>query len=94
MPGSGRTRPVSAPKRSFSRQTKIRTERNRQRKTTIKKLRKETLAAVGAGDAKSAQQSLSKFSSAVDKAAKKGLIHKNKAANLKRKASRAIAAIG
>ncbi len=76
------------------RQTKVRTERNRQRKTTIKKLRKETLGAVASGDAKSAQDGLSKFSSAVDKAAKKGLIHKNKAANLKRKASKAIASIG
>jgi len=76
------------------RQTKTRTERNRERKTTIKKLRKETLAAVESGDASAAQAGLSKFSSAVDKAAKKGLIHKNKAANLKRKASKAIAAIG
>jgi small subunit ribosomal protein S20 len=76
------------------RQTKTRTERNRQRKTTIKKLRKETAAAVDAGDSSAAKASLSKFSSAVDKAAKKGLIHKNKAANLKRKASKAIAAIG
>lgn len=76
------------------RQTKVRTERNRQRKTTIKKLRKETLGAVTAGDAKAAAEGLSKFTSAVDKAAKKGLIHKNKAANLKSKAAKAIATIG
>ncbi len=75
------------------RQTKVRTERNRTRKTTIKTLRKKTLAAVAAADVKTAGQSLSEFSSAVDKAAKKGLIHKNKAANLKSKAAKAIASI-
>lgn len=76
------------------RQTKTRTERNRQRKTTIKKLRKETIAAVESGDAKAAAEGLSKYSSAVDKAAKKGLIHKNKAANLKSRAAKAIATAG
>lgn len=76
------------------RQTKTRTERNRQRKDTIKKLRKETLAAVESGDSKVAAEGLSKYSSAVDKAAKKGLIHKNKAANLKSKAAKAIASVG
>ncbi len=76
------------------RQTKTRTARNRTRKMTIKTLRKETLAAVEAGDAKAAGESLAKYSSAVDKAAKKGLIHSNKADNLKSKAAKAIAAIG
>ncbi|MEM9236472.1 MAG: 30S ribosomal protein S20 [Verrucomicrobiota bacterium] len=73
------------------RQTKVRTERNRQRKATIKSLRKETLGAAEAGDSKTAAEKLSKFSSAVDKAAKKGLIHRKKAANLKSKAAKAIA---
>ncbi len=76
------------------RQTKTRTERNRQRKNTIKTLRKETLAAIESGDAKTATESLSKFSSAVDKAAKKGMIHKNKAANLKSRAAKAVASVG
>lgn len=76
------------------RQTKVRTERNRQRKTTIKTLRKETLGAVAAGDVKAANETLSKFTSAVDKAAKKGLIHKSKAANLKSKTAKAIASVG
>ena len=75
------------------RQTKVRTERNRARKTVIKTLRKKTLAAVAAADAPDAGQSLAEFSSAVDKAAKKGLIHKNKAATLKSKAAKAIASI-
>lgn len=75
------------------RQTKTRTERNRQRKNAIKTLRKETLAAVAQGDGAAASQSLSKFSSAVDKAAKKGMIHKNKAANLKRSAAKVVASL-
>lgn len=76
------------------RQTKVRTERNRDRKTAIKKLRKETLAAVASGDSAAASSAASKLSSAVDKAAKKGLIHQNKAANIKSKTAKAIAAIG
>ena len=76
------------------RQTKTRTARNRDRKSTIKQLRKETLAAAESGDAKAAGESLSRFSSAVDKAAKKGLIHRHKASNLKSKAAKAIASVG
>jgi small subunit ribosomal protein S20 len=76
------------------RQTKVRTERNRDRKSAIKKLRKETLAAVASGDPAAASSAASKLSSAVDKAAKKGLIHQNKAANIKSKTAKAIAAIG
>jgi small subunit ribosomal protein S20 len=75
------------------RQTKVRTERNRARKNTIKALRKQTLAAIAGGDKDAASQALSAFSSAVDKAAKKNLIHKNKASNLKSKAAKAIASI-
>ncbi|MBB5351046.1 small subunit ribosomal protein S20 [Haloferula luteola] len=75
------------------RQTKIRTERNRDRKSTIKKLRKEALSAVASGDASTAASAASKLSSAVDKAAKKGLIHANKAANIKSKTAKALASI-
>lgn len=75
------------------RQTKVRTERNRQRKSTIKKLRKETASAIEAGDTKTANESLTQYSSAVDKAAKTGLYHKKKAANLKSKAAKRVASI-
>jgi small subunit ribosomal protein S20 len=75
------------------RQTKVRTERNRTRKTAIKTLRKKTAAAVATSDKKTADQTLPEYFAVVDKAAKKGLIHKNKAANLKRKAAKAVASI-
>jgi len=76
-----------------SRQTIVRTERNRAAKSRIKTLRKKVLAAVASGDKDSAVQASSEFSSAVDKAAKRSVIHANKAANLKSKTAKAIAAI-
>lgn len=76
-----------------ARQTIVRTERNRAEKSRIKTLRKKTLTAVAAGDKESAAKASAEFSSAVDKAAKKNVIHPNKAANLKSKTAKAIAGI-
>jgi small subunit ribosomal protein S20 len=55
----------------------------------VKSLRKKALEAAQSGNAERAQTALKEFGSAVDRAQKKGLFHKNKAANLKRKSSRA-----
>lgn len=74
---------ASALKRA--RQTETRTARNKSLSTRMKTLRKKTLAAAEAGDKDAAQKAFSEFSSAVDKCAKKNIIHKNKAANLKSK---------
>ena len=71
----------------------VRTERNRAAKSRIKTLRKKTLTAIAAGDKEAAAKASSEFSSAVDKAAKRNLIHPNKAANLKSKTSKSLAAI-
>lgn len=76
-----------------ARQTIVRTERNRADKTRMKNLRKKTLEAVAAGDKEAAVEAGAKFSSAVDKAAKRNMIHANKAANLKSKTAKAIAGI-
>lgn len=76
-----------------ARQTIVRTERNRAEKSRIKTLRKKTLTAVAAGDKEGAAKAISELSSAVDKAAKKNVIHPNKAANLKSKTAKAIAGI-
>ena len=75
------------------RQTEVRTERNRADKTRMKTLRKKTLAAVAAGDVPAAASAASILSSALDKAAKRNLIHPNKAANLKRKTAKALATL-
>jgi small subunit ribosomal protein S20 len=74
------------------RQTKRRTERNRAEKSRIKTLRKKVTGAVESGDQAGVQQALSEFTSAIDKAAKRGVVHKNKAANLKSKTARRVAA--
>ena len=76
-----------------ARQTIVRTERNRAAKSIIKTLRKKTLSAVAAGDKEAAAKASAEFSSSVDKAAKRNVIHPNKAANLKSKTAKALAGI-
>ena len=75
------------------RQTATRTERNRAEKSRMKSTRKKALVAIEAGNKDEAVKAASEFSSVVDKAAKRNLIHPNKAANLKSKTAKAIAAI-
>lgn len=74
-----------------ARQTIVRTERNRAIKSRIKTLRKNTLAAIEAGDTAAAATAGSELASAVDKAAKRRVIHPNKAANIKSKTAKALA---
>jgi small subunit ribosomal protein S20 len=76
-----------------SRQTIVRTERNRAEKSRMKTLRKKTLTAIAAGDKDIAAKASAELSSAVDKAAKRNVIHPNKAANLKSKTAKALAGI-
>lgn len=56
-------------------------------RTALKKLR-------GEKDKKAAEKQLPKVISMLDKLAKKNVIHKNKAANLKSKVTRAVATMG
>ncbi len=76
-----------------ARQTLVRTERNRAEKSRMKTLRKKTLTAVASGDKEAAVKASSELAAAVDKAAKRRVIHPNKAANLKSKTAKAIAAL-
>jgi small subunit ribosomal protein S20 len=76
-----------------SRQTIVRTERNNSQKSRLKTIRKKALAAIATGDKVAASKALDVLASAADKAAKSNLIHPNKAANLKSKAAKALAAI-
>ncbi len=76
-----------------ARQTIVRTERNRAEKSRIKTFRKRALTAIAEGDQAAAAAASSVLASAVDKAAKRNLIHPNKAANLKSKTAKALAAI-
>lgn len=76
-----------------ARQTVVRTERNRNESSRIKTLRKKMNAAIEAGDKEAAETASREFTSAVDKAAKRNMIHANKASNLKSKTAKAIAGI-
>jgi small subunit ribosomal protein S20 len=76
--------------RKSVRKTATRNERNRyQGKTTRNAIRDFKLI-----DAKAtAAESLPKLASKIDKLAKRGIIHKNKAANLKSKLTRSVQAL-
>jgi len=72
------------------RQTEVRTERNRyyhkSARTAIKNLRAET-------DKNAAEEQLAAVSSKIDKLAKRNIIHKNKASNLKSKLTKHVASL-
>ena len=72
------------------RQIKSRTDRNKVLRTKVKSLRKKTLEAAQAGNAEEAQNTLKQLASAVDQTQKKGIYHKNKAANLKSKTVKSV----
>lgn len=76
-----------------SRQTKVRTARNRSVISKVRTLRKKVALTVQQGDAAAAQTAYNEFSSAVDKAAKKNIVPKNTASNYKRKAAKTLKAL-
>ncbi len=69
------------------RQTATRTARNKATKTRVKNARKSAVEAVKTGD-KAAPAKISTLSSAADKAANRGVIHKNKANRIKARIAR------
>ena len=79
-------------KSALKRVRQIKTRRSRNRyvhkstRNAIRDLRNET-------DKKAAQESLPKVVSMIDKLAKRNIIHKNKAANLKSKLTRKVATL-
>jgi small subunit ribosomal protein S20 len=80
----------SAEKRA--RQTERRTARNRAAKTRIKNARKAVSESVKAKDVKASTAKASSLASIADKAANRGVIHKNKASRLKSRAAKTVAA--
>ena len=79
----------SAEKRA--RQTVKRTARNKAIKTRVKNARREAVEAVKAGGKEIATK-VASLASAADRAAKKGVIHKNKASRIKSRATLAAKA--
>ena len=82
---------LSAKKRI--RQTVTRTAANRATMSRVRTLRKKVAAAVASKDKEAAAVAYNNFASAIDKAAKTGTVHANRAANYKSKAAKAIANI-
>lgn len=72
------------------RQIAVHTERNRAAKSRIKTLQKKVLSSVEAGDTETATKTFREFTAAVDKAAKKNIFQKNKAANLKSRTNKIL----
>ena len=72
------------------RQIAKRTERNRATKSRIKTLHKKAVSAAGEGNSDEALKTLQEFTKAVDKATKRNIFHKNKAANLKSRTNKAV----
>ncbi len=72
------------------RQIEKRTENNRAAKSRIKTLQKKAVTAAEEGKNEEAMKAYQEFTSAVDKAAKKNIFQKNKAANLKSRTNKAI----
>ena len=72
------------------RQTKVRTERNKSIKSRVRSAHRKLEEALTAGDDKLTSEAYKEYSSSVDKAYKSNLFHRNKAANLKSKAAKAL----
>jgi small subunit ribosomal protein S20 len=68
-------------------------ERNKAVKSELKTAIRATRAAVLAGDKAKAEQSLALAGKKLDKAASKGVIHKNQAANKKSAIAKSVAAL-
>jgi len=82
---------ASAAKRA--RQTARRTLQNKRVNTGVKTQLKLTRQAIKSGGKDAARSAVQKLSGTVDKAAKTGRIHRNKANRLKSRAAKALAAV-
>ncbi|MDD9892636.1 MAG: 30S ribosomal protein S20 [Gammaproteobacteria bacterium] len=82
---------ASAKKRA--RQAEGRRQRNMGARSTMRTYVKKVREAVDAGEKDAAQAAYVKATSMVDKAVGKGLIHKNKAARIKGRLNKAVAAL-
>ena len=74
-------------------QSEVRAARTRAAKTRIRNVVKDVRAAIKANDPEKAQQLLSVAASTMGKAASKGVLHKNNAANKKAKLAKKLAAL-
>lgn len=76
------------------RKTRKQTARNRVVRTRVKSSRKEVNEAIAAGDTAAAEKALVSFTSVVDKAASKNVVHKSSANRQKADLSRRVREVG
>jgi len=75
------------------RQTETRTKRNRLLKARIRAFRREVIEAVEAGKSDEARKAYDRMASAADKAAKRGVIHRNTASRYKSRVAARVATL-
>ncbi len=75
------------------RKTITETARNRMVRTRVKSHRKKVTSAIEAGDAGAAKEALQEFTSVVDKAASKHVVHKNSASRQKSELGKRVRAL-
>ncbi len=86
--------PNTASTKKRVRQTETRTERNKFRRSTMRGWIRKVRESVEAGDKAAAEAALVKAYKHIDKCAMKHIMHENKAANMKRKLTAQVNAIG
>ncbi len=74
-----------------ARQTERNTARNKTVKTRLKTLRKKFMTAVSSGDKDAVAQAGPEYASAMDRATKTGVVHRNAAARAKSHVAKALA---
>ncbi len=74
-----------------NRQNELRRQRNKAARSSLRTKIKRYLEATDSGDANAAEEAYRTVTSALDKAAAKGVIHKNKAANKKSRLAKRLA---
>jgi small subunit ribosomal protein S20 len=75
-----------------ARQSERRHEQNKGVKTRVKTFRRKVTEALAAGNKKEAEEGFKELASAVDMAAKNGVVHKNRASKVKSEMGRRVAA--
>jgi len=85
--------PQRAQTEKHLRQTKTRTYRNRLRKNAMKSAVREVMDAARAGDAEAVEAGMPAVQKAIDKAAKRGVIHQRTADRRKSRLSAQVSAL-
>lgn len=73
-----------------NRQNEVRRQRNKSARSELRTKVKKFLGSVEAGDASASKEAYRDAAQAYDKAASKGIVHKNKAANVKSRLARKL----